>query len=230
VILAAIALHVWGMVKVMVEGKNGYLLAVLTGIGAASAVRIWMGPILVVPCLLILGARIKNLAWRFAAVVLIGLTLATLGPAAADRLEIAKASDLLEATKNVSRGWEANSGLRMDNGPDSLWELVLFTPERMLIAYFRPLPGDVANLFGSLAGFENLGLLIVFIWAVFRLRPAYLRNHVFLWSAGLLLCWGIAYSVVAYKDLGTAVRFKLQILPILLGMIGFLIRQRRRTV
>jgi hypothetical protein len=225
VILAAIALHVWGMVKVIVQGKNGYLLGVLAGIGAASAVRIWMGPILIVPCLLILGTRIKSFGWRIAAVVLFGLALATLGPAAADRLELAKASDLLEATRNVSRGWEANSGIRFDGEPDSSWDLILFTPQSMFIAYFRPLPGDVTNLFGWLAGFENLGLLMFFIWAVFRLRLAYLRNHLFLWGAALLLCWGLAYSVVAYKDLGTAVRFKLQILPILLGMIGFLIRQ-----
>jgi hypothetical protein len=39
------------------------------------------------------------------------------------------------------------------------------------------------------------------------------------------MTWGLFYSVVAYKDLGTAVRFKLQILPIMLGLIVFLLRR-----
>jgi hypothetical protein len=231
VILAAIALHVWGLVNVIKRGRNEYLFAVLAGIAAASAVRIWMGPILLVPCLILLGMRIRHLAWRATAVILTGLALATLGPATVDRLELAKASDLLEATRNVNRGWErANSSLVMEGGPDSLWELALFTPESMFIAYFRPLPGDVPNLFGWLAGIENCGLLVGSIWALFRFRFAYLRQDLFLWGTALLLSWGLAYSVVAYKDLGTAVRFKLQILPILLGIVGFLMRSpSRRT-
>jgi hypothetical protein len=229
VVLAAIALHVWGLVNVITRHKNGYLFAVLAGIGAASAVRIWMGPILLIPCLLILGMRIQHLAWRVAAVALTGLALATLGPATVDRLELAKASDLLEATRNVNRGWErANSSIAAESGPESLWELALFTPESMFIAYFRPLPGDVPNLFGWLAGIENCGLLAGSIWALFRFRFAYLRQDLFLWGTALLLSWGLAYSVVAYKDLGTAVRFKLQILPILLGIVGFLMRSSLR--
>jgi len=226
VILAGIALHIWGLVNVVVRGRNGYLVAVLAGIGAASAIRIWMGPILILPCLLILGARIKHIAWRATAVILVGLALLSLTPLTADRLEFDKASDVFEATKNVSRGWDrANSTMRMDGEPESLWDLVLFTPESIFIAYFRPLPGDVPNLFGWLAGFENLILLLVSIWAAFRLRLMYFRHHLFLWGLALLLTWGLAYSVLSYKDLGSAVRYKLQIMPILLGMIGFLLRR-----
>lgn len=229
VILAAIALHVWGLVNVLVRGRNGYLVAVLAGIAATSAVRIWMGPILILPCLLILGARIKHVAWRAAAVLLIGSALAALGPATIERLELDKAQDLLEATRTVTSGWAgANSALGNEDRMDSAWDVLLFTPEGLFDAYFRPLPGDVANLFGWLAGLENLGLLVLFIWALSCVRLRYLRNHLFLWGAILLLTWGVAYSFVAYKDLGTAVRFKLQILPVLLGMIGFVLRQPSR--
>jgi hypothetical protein len=226
VILAGIALHIWGLVNMLVRGRYGYLVAVLAGIGAASAIRIWMGPILILPCLLILGARIKHIAWRAAAVILVGLALFSLAPLTADRLELDKASDVFEATRNVSRGWErANSSMQLDAAPESLWDLVLFTPESIFIAYFRPLPGDVPNLFGWLAGFENLLLLIVTIWALFRLRLVYFRHQLFLWALALLFTWGLAYSVLSYKDLGSAVRYKLQIMPVLLGMIGFLLRQ-----
>ena len=128
----------------------------------------------------------------------------SLVPLTADRLELDKASDVFEATRNVSRGWErANSSIRVEGEPESLWDLILFTPESVFIAYFRPLPGDVPNLFGWLAGFENLLLLLVSIWALFRLRLVYFRQQLFLWGLALLLTWGLAYSVLSYKDLGS---------------------------
>jgi hypothetical protein len=228
-ILAAIALHVWGLVNVAVRRKNWYLVAVLAGIGGASAVRIWMGPILILPCLFVLGIRIKQIAWRMAAVVLVSLALATVGPATIDRLELDKASDLLGATRTINDSWNrANSSLSDQVELNSTWDVLLFTPEGFFITYFRPLPGDVPHLFGWLAGFENLGLLLLSIWALFRLRFVYFRNPIFLWSVALLLTWGLAYTPVAYRDLGTAVRFKLQIIPVLLGLIGYMLRQPSR--
>jgi hypothetical protein len=95
----------------------------------------------------------------------------------------------------------------------------------MFIAYFRPLPGDISNLFGWLAGFENLGLLVLSAAALLHIRLRHFRSHLFVWAFALLATWGIAYSVIAYKDLGAAVRYKLQIIPILLGVIGYLCRQ-----
>lgn len=229
-ILAAISLNVWGVVNVAVRGRNRYLIAVLAGVGAASAVRVWMGPILILPGLFVLGARIRHVGWRITAVLLIACALSILAPATIDRLQLDKAADLLEATRTINEGWRANSSLQSNVELTSVWDLLLSTPERMFIAFFRPLPGDVPNLFGTLAGFENLVLLLLSAWALLRLRLRYFRNHMFLWGTVLLVTWGLAYSVIAYKDLGTAVRFKLQVLPILLGMIGYLIRQPARRL
>jgi len=224
--LAAIALYAWGVVSVAVRRKNAYLWAVILGAGAASAVRIWMGPILILPCLLILGLRIQSPAKRLIAVLLVGLTLAILAPAAADRLRLDRGADLLEATRTLTNGWDrANSSLKLDVELNSTWDLLLFTPQSVFIAFFRPLPGDVSNIFGWLAGCENLGLLALSMWALSRVRFRHFRNPVFLWGAALVMTWGLFYSVVAYKDLGTAVRFKLQILPIMLGLIVFLVRR-----
>jgi hypothetical protein len=225
-ILAAIGLNTWGVVNFVVRRTNGSLVAVLVGAVAASAIRIWMGPILILPCLLILGLRIQSPAKRIAALLLVGLTLAVLAPAAADRLQLDRAADLLEATRTLTGGWDrANSSLNLDVELNSTWDLMLFTPQSVFIAFFRPLPGDVPTVFGWFAGFENLGLLLLSIWALFSVRLRYFRNPLFLWAVVLLLTWGLAYSIVAYKDLGTAARFKLQVLPIMLSLIVFLLRQ-----
>jgi hypothetical protein len=229
--LAAIGLNAWGVVHFVMHRKSSSLVAVLVGAGAASAIRIWMGPILILPCLLILGLRIQSPAKRLIAVLLVGLTLAILAPTAAERLRLDTATDILEATRTVTSGWDrANSSMKLDVELNSTWDLMLFTPQSVFIAFFRPLPGDVANIFGWLAGFENLGLLTLSTLALFRLRLRHFRNPLFLWGVALLTTWGLAYSVVAYKDLGTAARFKLQILPVMLSMIVCLLRQpARRT-
>ena len=70
-----------------------------------------------------------------------------------------------------------------------------------------------------------LGLLLLSAWAVLRIRLRHFRAHLFIWALALLVTWGTAYSIIAYRDLGAAVRYKLQIIPILLGVIGYLCRQ-----
>ena len=143
-------------------------------------------------------------------------------------IEVRRSSQF-DATRTINDSWNrANSSLSDQVELNSTWDLLLFTPEGFFITYFRPLPGDVPHLFGWLAGFENLGLLFLSIWAVFRLRLAYFRNPIFLWSIALLLTWGLAYTPIAYRDLGTAVRYKLQIIPVLLGLIGYTLRQPSR--
>ncbi len=77
-ILAAIALNTWGLVEFIVRRQSKSLVAVLVAC-AASAVRIWMGPILILPCLLILGLRIQSPVKRFVAALLVGLTLRRAG-------------------------------------------------------------------------------------------------------------------------------------------------------
>lgn len=106
-------------------------------------------------------------------------------------------------------------------------DLLLFAPVGIFIAYFRPLPGDVPHVFGFLAGCENLVLLLCAVWALFRIKVKDFRDDIFLWGVTLLTFWGLAYGFIAYKDLGTAARFKLQIIPVMLGMIWFLISRPR---
>lgn len=231
IILLGIAIHIWGLVNVAVRRKHSYLWAVLAGIVVASSVRIWMGPILLGPALLMLGVRIRHSGWRLAAITVMGLSLAGLCYATFDRLEFAQAADILDATRSISNGWDrANSSLKLDAELNSTADLLLFVPQGMFIAYFRPLPGDVPHVFGLLAGCENLILLLLSVWALFRLRRRDFRESFFIWGLTLLLFWGLAYSVIAYKDLGTAARFKLQIIPVMLSMIWFLIARPQERI
>lgn len=223
VVLLGIGAHIWGLLNVAVRKRNGYLWVALFGIALASIVRIWMGPILLVPSLVLLTCKIRPWGWRIFAIGLAACALLILVPATATRLDLGKADDIVEASRSLTRGWErANSSLALDVEGNSTIDLLLFVPQSMFIAYFRPLPGDVPHLFGHLAGAENVLLLSGSLLALLRLRLRHLRNSILVWAVLVLLTWGGAYGLVAYRDLGTAVRFKLQIVPVLLGVIWFL--------
>ena len=224
VVLFGIALHIWGLVQVVSHGKRKHLLTVVAGLAVASVVRIWMGPILLVPALVLFALKIRHIGWRVLTVSAALALLAFLAPVTASRLEIDPTSDLFSSTQSLSRGWDkANSALHPDIQLNSMTDLILFTPQGVFAAYFRPLPGDLPHLLGWIAGLEDLILLLLSAWALLKMRKRYLRNHFFLWGVALLITWGLAYSLVSYKDLGTAVRFRLQIMPVLLGMVWFLI-------
>ncbi len=224
VVLLGIALHVWALIQVISFSKHKHLFTAIAGIGLASVVRVWMGPILLVPALLLFALRIRHVGWRVATVSIVICLLVVLAPATANRLSIDPSADLFASTQSFTRGWDkANSALHPDMELNSLTDLILFTPQSVFAAYFRPLPGDLPHFLGEVAGTEDLILLCLSVWAVLKIRRQYWSNHFFLWAVALLISWGLAYSLVTYKDLGTAVRFRLQIMPVLLAMVWFLI-------
>ena len=100
----------------------------------------------------------------------------------------------------------------------------------MFTALFRPLPGEVLNPFGWLAGFENAVLLALCGRAVLRTRFRELRDPIVLWAVSFVIVWAIVYGFASYQNLGTAVRFKLQVLPILLGLLFYFGRRRSAMV
>jgi hypothetical protein len=223
-VLFGIALHIWGLIHVVYCGKRKHLFAVVAGLALAAIIRIWMGPILLVPALGLFALRIRHNGWRLLTVSAVLVSLAVLAPATASRLEIDPAADLFASTQSFNKGFDkANSAMRPDFELTSLTDLLLFTPQSVFAAFFRPLPGDLPHLLGWVAGCEDLVLLILSAWALLKIRRSCWRNHLFLWGVTLIMVWGLAYSLVTYKDLGTAVRFRLQIMPVLLGMVGFLI-------
>ena len=109
----------------------------------------------------------------------------------------------------------------------SIGDVIAFAPLGIFTALFRPLPGDVRNLFGLLASFENVVLLILLLKAVKRTRWRELQEPMVLWAVLLVLAWATVYGFVS-QNLGTLVRWKTQILPVLLGLLLYLSRRRPR--
>jgi hypothetical protein len=136
-------------------------------------------------------------------------------------------ADLLSTTNTWSQGWaEGGSAQTIDTEFTGIASMVAFVPKGMFAALFRPLPGEVMNAFGLLAGLENAVILGLLLLAVVRTRLHDLRDPLVVWASLLLLVWAAIYGFVSYQNLGTAVRFRLQVLPVLLLLLLHLARRR----
>ncbi|MDP9200777.1 MAG: hypothetical protein M3P26_02430, partial [Gemmatimonadota bacterium] len=108
--------------------------------------------------------------------------------------------------------------------------LIRFLPLGVFTALLRPLPGEVNNSFGLLAGLENLVLLTLVLIAIRRTRLTEFRDPVIAWATMLLTTWSVVYGFVSSQNLGTGVRYRLQILPVFLLLLLHLARADRKPL
>jgi hypothetical protein len=87
---------------------------------------------------------------------------------------------------------------------------------------FRPLPFEVRNAFGAMAALENCLLLFLALVAMKRIKWAYIRHPMVLWSISFCLLWAAFYGAILLANFGAGARYKLQALPFMV-MFLFLV-------
>jgi hypothetical protein len=148
-----------------------------------------------------------------------------------DQFNVDSKADLVRTTDYVSHT-ASRGGLVQGGSSQSVtrfqdvWGMVKFVPFGAFTALFRPLPGEVLHPFGLLAGFENLGLLALLLRAVRRARWREVMQPLIMWVAAVVLLWSVVYGFASTQNLGTAVRWKLQILPLFVGLLCYVGRRR----
>ncbi|HEU0078567.1 MAG TPA: hypothetical protein VFQ76_12995, partial [Longimicrobiaceae bacterium] len=225
-VLLGISLYVLGTVGLARRGSVGYVVPLVVGIFIAAAVRTWLGPILLLP-LVWLGLRgIRGVFRKTVFLGVIGAALVVAIGLFRERLAIRAWQDVYSVTEGLSEGWEGGSAQEVEVEFNSIGSMLAFLPSGSFRALFRPLPGEVMNPFGMLAGIENLFLLGLVALAVVNARLARLGEPLVQWAILLVVVWASLYGFVS-SNLGAAVRFKLQVLPLMLILLLYLAAKRR---
>jgi hypothetical protein len=238
VMVLGISLYVYGVVGIYTHGASdlkrlGYGVSVAGGIALASLIRLWLGPILLAPLAVFLLFAMRNIVARVLVVMAVVGALSHTISLTSEAFDIETSEDLVEKTDYISHAWATGSA---SGGGSSLsvtrfqdpWSMVKFAPLGAFTALFRPLPGEVLNPLGLLAGLENLVLLTLLLRAIKRARWRDIRQPPILWASTLILVWSVVYGFASTQNLGTAVRWKLQVLPLLVGLLCYLGRRRSR--
>jgi len=220
-----IAVFALGAVGALTRRRIGDLVLIGLGLGLASGIRSWLSLIFLAPLVatIFLTGR-TSLATKlgFSAVAVPGFLLSL--QLFQERFRIQTASDLVQRTDTLAQSWaRGGSAQGLGEGFGSLTDMILFLPVGAFTALFRPLPGEVLNPFGLLAGLENAALLGLILYGlrVGGVRPI-LREPVLLWAVLTLLAWSAVYGFVSYQNLGTAFRFRVQVAPIMLLLALYL--------
>jgi len=224
--LLGVALYAYGVMSWRVTGRSRYAIPVALGILVSAWIRIWSGVILVVPLALFVLIGLKGV---FSRVIFFAATVATLlwaGDMLSARFQLDTVEDLYTRADLLTQGWQGGSAQSHDVAFTDMRSMIVFAPIGMFTALFRPLPGEVMNPFGILAGMENLVLLCLLVLAVVRFRWARVLDPLALWAILVVLMWSGLYAFVSFYNMGAAVRFKLQILPLLLCVLLFLAARR----
>jgi hypothetical protein len=227
IVLLGIGVFVNGIVQWNVRHRTIGLVYAAAGVALAAVIRSWLGAIIVGPLLVFAFLRVRSFWARsfFLAVVAIGLVIVL--RFGLEALNAESTDDLLEISNSVSHSWQGGgSGQQLDTEFTSVGSIVAFLPLGMFTALFRPLPGEGTSAFAFIASIENGLMLLLVIRAAARLRWSDVREPMILWLLAFILGWSAVYGLVAYQNLGTAIRFRLQIEPVLLGVVLYLGRPR----
>lgn len=225
--MLAIATYSLGAVTYFRTRRPAALVPLAAGLLVASIVRLWLAPMLLVPVMLVSAGAIRGWGHRILAALAGSAALALAFVALRDYFALAALRDALELLNANSQSWaEGGSAQLLTTDFTDPVALIRFLPAGMFTALFRPLPGDVMNAFGLLAGVENVGVLALLALAVWRTRLADFRDPVVSWATMLILLWAGAYAPISYQNLGTASRFRLQILPVMILLLVHLARRR----
>lgn len=227
IVLLGVGLYFYGVAKWSATHRSRLLVVAALGVLIATAIRPWFAIILVAPMVAFMLAGQQLRGWQ--KIILFSLVVGGAYFAVnlfLHRFDVADVKELVQTSNTISHNWAyGGSALQVAQFGSAL-SLVTFLPRGMFTALFRPLPGDVGNLFGLAAGAVNAFLLVLFAIAVWRTPARALRIGPLLWMVLLILIWAAMYAFPSSQNLGTASRFALQILPVLWPLLYLLSRRR----
>jgi len=227
-VMLGMSLYSYGVVKWGRTGGWHYLLPLFGGLVFTSLIRVWLGAMMMIAMLPVgFSFRVKSIRMKTIFIVLLVVLFLICAQLFVSHFGLGpdkKLADLaMEKVKDFAVGGSAGNveALKFRN----TWDMVCYVPAGMFTVLFRPLPGEVRNVFGFLAGLEGIVLVILFIVAMARLRPKELIDPLVIWVIILVTVWAVAYGFVGY-NLGTTCRFRAQVLPIFLCLLLYQARAK----
>ena len=227
--LLGFSLYVYGVVAWQQLRQSWHCITLLLGILVASSTRIWLAPIMVAPLLVFIVSGRRDVFWRLVLVGLCVLVFTLSLPKIMTMWRVSTVEDLFAFRSYAAGAFEGGGSSLMPPKISGFSDFIRYLPIGIFTALFRPLPWDVRNLFGFLQGMDGLILLFLLFLAVKRTHLKELGDPIILWAIMLVLTWAAFYGLVTF-NFGTLVRYKLQILPILLGLLMFFSRRRTAPV
>jgi len=123
---------------------------------------------------------------------------------------------MAETSKNLAYGG-SSVGVHIITG---FGDYILWFIPNLFTTLFRPMIWDIRNPFTFIAAIENTILLYLFYKYILKNWSTLYANKYLKFYILLIFSWSLLYVIISPTNLGMAVRFKLQVLPLILILIG----------
>jgi len=197
---------------------------------AISYVRIWMGIILLAPTALLFILFLHN--WYLKS-LLIPISFACfifLYEQFSEKFKVDSMTDFVASANTLSKNW--NHGGSQTEVPEflSATDIALFVPTSIITALYRPFPGEVKSLFGWFASIDGLLYLILTLLVMPKFLKSTYKDRTVFWLASTLLLWASIYGFISAQNLGSGIRFRVQIAPIFLLFLFYHFTQSKNWI
>ena len=224
-----ISLYAYGIVAWHRLRQQRYLIALFVGIFIVALIRMWLVPIVLLPLLFLVIIVRRSLAQRIVFIAVCISLFAIVLSKIKIMWGVSTVDDLFKFRSYATTAFVGGGSSFKSPEITGFIDLIKYLPFGIFTALFRPLPWDVPNIFGFIQGLDNVVLLILLIISIKRTQWKELKDPVLLWAIFLILTWALFYGMVTY-NLGTLARYKLQILPVILGLLLYFSRRRVKMV
>ena len=218
----AIAFYTYGVIGTYRHKKPWYVFVTFAGLFLAIFVRTWLGVILLLPVTILSLQSIKNVWIKSILLLLTSSSLVLAFKILQTQFGIVSYQDVGDKFFLVAGEWSDMwfLGKNLPTYLTETYQVIAFIPLGMLLTLFRPFPGDPFNPFSWLSLICNLPLLILLGLAFARTKWQDFKEPLVLWATVLIITWAGIYAFTSSD------RYRIQILPILLGLLLYLGRKR----
>lgn len=231
IVFLGIAIYVYGVVGLCKLNNKRYLVFIATGVIISSMIRQWLGPIMFLPLVILLINGLRGIGSKIVLMTFTAIAVKlSVGPFM-ERFKVEAFEDLLTATDKTARGFISDTGgstQQLNVDFTSIGGILSFLPYGAFSVLFRPLPGEVMNPFGLVAGLESALLIVLLVFSIKRTRIRELKEPLVMWAILFIVLWASVNGIIASTNFGLSVRYRLQILPVLLGLLLYLSRKRQK--
>lgn len=194
-----------------------YLALLPFGLFTLHLIRPWLVGLFVIPFAIVFTLRSRiHVVYKVALSVAVVFVLGFTTDFVSNYFQINSQQELVETSHELSRKWAFGGSGNQVAEIRSLSDFLKFLPTGMFTALYRPMPGEVLNLFGLFSGVESVVLLLFLIVSLLKARMSVFSDPLVQLSIFTLVVWSSAYGFISIQNMGTAVRFKLQVLPIMI--------------
>ena len=225
-----IGLFSYGFIHFIDNAKLKYLLMIIISIWLVSYIRSWWS-IIMVTSIFLYYLKI-NSTRNFFLFLLVMPIFGVLATQFLQTQEITSIDQMFlkmaETSQNLAYGG-SSVGVHVITG---FGDYLLYYIPNLFSTLFRPMPWDIRNAFTLIAAIENVILFYLFYKYIFKNWRLIYANKYLKFYILLIFSWSLLYVVISPTNLGMAVRFKLQVLPAMLILIGVskaLLESKRAT-